>query len=299
MSLPVNIHHLELFYHVARHGGISSATRKIPYGIQQPAVSGQILQLEKSLGLKLFQRRPFALTPAGRELFAFAEPFFSRVGEVARQLRAEENPRLRLAAPATILRGYLPALLREHQRKYPALTLRLHDANQAAAEQLLQKHEIDLAVTELEGKPVAGLISTILFRLPLVLIVPRRLKIKAAADLWRGMGKRETLISLPPDEVMVRQFHSCLKRLGVHWPTGIEVSAMDLIPIYVSLGFGVGLSLKIPGAKMARDLKIVPLPNFPPLIVAALWRQNLSPSNTAFLAQIRQLAQEVERQILE
>ena len=57
----MNIHHLELFYHVARHGGISSATRKIPYGIQQPAVSGQILQLEKSLGLKLFQRRPFAL----------------------------------------------------------------------------------------------------------------------------------------------------------------------------------------------------------------------------------------------
>jgi hypothetical protein len=63
------------------------------------------------------------------------------------------------------------------------------------------------------------------------------------------MGKRETLISLPPDEVMVRQFHSCLKRLGMHWPTGVEVSAMDLIPIYVSLGFGVGLSLKIPGGK--------------------------------------------------
>jgi hypothetical protein len=74
---------------------------------------------------------------------------------------------------------------------------------------------------------------------------------------------------------------------------------MDLIPIYVSLGFGIGLSLKIPGAKIARDLKIVPLPSFPPLIVAALWRRNFSPSNAAFLSQIRQRAQEVERQILE
>ena len=37
----MNIHHLELFYYVAKHGGISEAVRKIPYGIQQPAVSAQ------------------------------------------------------------------------------------------------------------------------------------------------------------------------------------------------------------------------------------------------------------------
>jgi DNA-binding transcriptional LysR family regulator len=295
----LNIHHLELFYHVARHGGISAATRKIPYGIQQPAVSGQILQLEKSLGLKLFQRRPFALTSAGRELFAFAEPFFGRIGEVSRQLRSEEHARLRLAAPATILRGYLPELLRQHKCKYPALTLQLHDVNHAQAEELLQKHEIDLAVTELEGKPAVGLNSAILFRLPLALIVPQRLKVKTAADLWRGGRGAETLISLPPDEVMVRQFHSRLKRLGVNWATVVEVSSMDLIPIYVSLGFGVGLSIKIPRAKVAKDLKLLPLPNFPPLVVAVLWQKNLSRSNAAFLAEIKQRAQEMERQILE
>ena len=37
-----NLHHLELFYHVARHGGITAAARSMPYGIQQPAISGQI-----------------------------------------------------------------------------------------------------------------------------------------------------------------------------------------------------------------------------------------------------------------
>ena len=41
-QLP-NLHHLELFYHVARAGGITAAVRSMPYGIQQPAVSGQIL----------------------------------------------------------------------------------------------------------------------------------------------------------------------------------------------------------------------------------------------------------------
>ena len=295
----MNIHHLELFYHVARHGGISAATRKIPYGIQQPAVSGQILQLERSLGLKLFQRRPFALTPSGRELFEFAEPFFGRIGEMSRRLRSEENTRLRLAAPATILRGYLPALVRDQQRKFPSLILRLHDSNQAEAERLLQKHEIDLAVTELEGKPAAGLSFTHLCKLPLGLIVQSRSKTKTAADFWRPGVKRPTLISLPSDEVMVRQFQARLKRLGIHWASGIEVSALDLIPIYVALGLGVGLSLRVPGMKLPKGLAILPLTGFPPLVVAALWQKNLSRANTVFLDLLRRRARELEREVLD
>ena len=41
----MNIHHLELFYYFAKHGGISEAVRNMPYGIQQPAISGQVIQL--------------------------------------------------------------------------------------------------------------------------------------------------------------------------------------------------------------------------------------------------------------
>ena len=48
------IHHLELFFYVAKHEGITPAVRHMPYGIQQPAVSGQVLQLERDLGVKLF-----------------------------------------------------------------------------------------------------------------------------------------------------------------------------------------------------------------------------------------------------
>lgn len=286
----MNVHHLELFYHVATHGGISAATRKMPYGIQQPAVSGQILQLEKTLGLKLFQRRPFALTPAGRELLAFARPFFSQLREMPHRLRGEEGALLRLAAPATILRNHLPALLRDHKRKYPQLRLQLHDANQATAESLLRQGKIDLAVTELEGKPAAGIKAAILFKLPLVLIVPASLKVRAAAELWRKSKPVETLISLPREEVMVKQFQTRLARLGVNWSTGVEVSALDLIPIYVSLGFGVGLALSTPGTKLEKKLRSLTLPQFPPLVIAVLWRENLSASNAAFLSEIRKRA---------
>jgi DNA-binding transcriptional LysR family regulator len=293
----MNVHHLELFYHVAKHGGISAAIRKIPYGIQQPAVSGQILQLEKNLGLTLFQRRPFALTTAGRELFAFAEPFFGRIAEIPDKLRAQENSRLRLAAPATILRGHLPELLKLHKRKYPDLCLQLHDANQATAEALLQKQEIDLAVTELEGKPASGLNSAILFKLPLVLVLPKDLRVATAAELWRRGRKLDTLIALPETEVITKQFQAGLRRAGVEWTTGVEVTAIDLIPIYVSLGFGVGVTLDIPGRKLEPGVKTLPLPKFPPLVIAALWQSNISKSNAEFLTEIRRRALEIQRRI--
>ncbi|MDQ6911504.1 MAG: LysR family transcriptional regulator [Verrucomicrobiota bacterium] len=289
----MNVHHLELFYHVATHRGISAATRKMPYGIQQPAVSGQISQLEKTLGLTLFRRRPFALTPAGRELFSFVEPFFGRLREMPSRLRLEENAFLRLAAPATVLRHHLPALLREHKRNYHGLRLQLHDANQARAEELLRAGKIDLAVTELEGRPAAGIQHAVLFRLPLILIVPRRMKVKDVNEFWRNGRPNETLISLPPEEVMVKQFHARLTKLRVAWPSGVDVSALDLVPTYVSLGFGVGLSLATPGAKLPKKVRALPLPQFPPLVVAVLWQKNLSPSNTAFLAEIKKGAARV------
>jgi DNA-binding transcriptional LysR family regulator len=213
------------------------------------------------------------------------------------RLRAEENSRLRLAAPATVLRAHLPELLRLHKRRHPDLKLQLHDANQATAEALLQKHEIDLAITELEGKPAAGLKSATLFKLPLVLIVPRNSKAKTAGELWRNNPPSEPLIALPPVEVITKQFQAALRRLSIEWPTAVEVTAIDLIPIYVSLGFGIGVSVDVPGRKLGTGLRALPLPKFPPLVVAALWQSNLSAPNAKFLTEIRRRALEIQQRI--
>jgi hypothetical protein len=44
-----NIRSLQLFYYVARHGGVSQAAKHMPYGIQQPALSEQMIELEQQL----------------------------------------------------------------------------------------------------------------------------------------------------------------------------------------------------------------------------------------------------------
>src|SRR3569833_1595628 len=115
----MNIHHLELFYYVARHGGIMEAVRNIPYGIQQPAVSGQVAQLEEYLGVVLFQRRPFALTPAGEKLYRFIQTFFSNLDAIASDLQGGKAHQMRIGASTIVLRDHLPELFRQERKRYP------------------------------------------------------------------------------------------------------------------------------------------------------------------------------------
>src|SRR6516162_8072366 len=123
----MNIHHLELFYYVARHGGITEAVRNIPYGIQQPAVSGQVAQLEEYLGVLLFQRRPFALTPAGEKLYKFIAPFFSNLDTVANELQGGKARQIRIGASTIVLRDHLPDFFRNVRKKFPNLKIALKE----------------------------------------------------------------------------------------------------------------------------------------------------------------------------
>jgi DNA-binding transcriptional LysR family regulator len=291
----MNIHHLELFYFVAKHGGIDSAVRNMPYGIQQPAVSGQILQLEGSLGLRLFQRRPFQLTPAGRELYTFIEPFFAGLGQMRQHLRGETAQRLRLGGLSTVLRDHLPGLLLLHRRKFPQLTLRLHDANQAEAEALLQAQRIDLAITELEGKPAAGIRCDKLIQVPQVLMVSEKHRALRAADVLKATPQ-EPLIALPETETLTKLFRQALSSRNLSWPTSIEVSSMELFAPYVAAGFGVALTVLAPGAAPPAGTRTLPLAGFPPLVVAALWMGKLPPVAQTFLDAVRGEAEELRKQ---
>jgi len=279
----MNIHHLELFYYVARHGGISRAARNMPYGIQQPAVSSQILMLEQGLGVKLFVRSPFKLTREGEELFGFIQPFFENLDAVAARLRKQSAPQLRVGASELVLRDYLPAVVERLRQKEPKLRLSLRSGFQADMEKWLLDREIDVAVTPLDTKPPARLGCLRLLRLPLVLLVPKKSKIKSAAELLAAGVVEEPLICLPQSEAMSRNFRKGLQQRQVDWPQSIEASSMDLVTRYVANGYGIGLS--VDAAEVVRHplVRVLPLEGFEPVEVAALWHGELTPLLRAML----------------
>jgi len=273
----MNIHHLELFYYVARHGGISEAVRKMPYGIQQPAVSGQIAQLEEHLGVTLFQRRPFALTSQGRRLFDFVEPFFSNLARIESELQGGHVRNLRIGGSTIVLREYVPELAQKLRKKFPGLKLGLRLGHQVELESMLRKEEIDFAITIIEKKSGPRINSVPLIDLPLVLLVQKESKITEAAQLWKRDKIEEPLICLPSAETVAKNFQQGLTKLGVDWFPSIEAGALDLMATYVAGGLGIGLSVFIPRINFPANVRALPLPGFPPIAIGAMWRGKATP----------------------
>lgn len=282
----MNIHYLELFYFVAKHRGIAAAVRNIPYGIQQPAVSGQIAKLEESLGTKLFQRRPFALSPAGTELFEFIRPFFDNIDAVADRLRQNSSPRLRVAAPEIVLHDYLPQILQRVRAKFPAFRLYLHEATRTEAERLVSARDVDLAIMLVDKKSRAGIQARPLLELPLILLVHKESRLMRAEELWKRDKIEETLVSFPRSDPVHAYFQRGLDRLGVEWFCGIEVTSERLIEHYVASGYGIGLAVAVPGFQPHPQLRALPLTHFPPVVVGVAWSGKLSSIARQLLAEL-------------
>lgn len=280
----MNIHHLELFYYVARYGGISEAARNMPYGIQQPAISGQVIQLEEFLGVTLFHRRPFALTPPGQELYDFIKPFFDNLTPMAEKLRGGVAQHLRLAASEIMMRDHLPQILQELRKHFPKLKVTLREGYHPEVITWLQRQEIDLSIGLLgAGRTPAGINRIPLFELPLVLLVPRGSKLKAAEELWRLDRIEETLITVPSNEPICRAFEEGLTRRKVDWFSGIEVSTVEMVQTYVANGYGIGVTVGVPKMKYHPQVRVLPLEGFDHVLFGVLWQGRRSPMLQALL----------------
>ena len=291
-NLMMNVHHLELFYYVARHGGVSAAARQIPYGIQQPAISAQILQLEDTLGVTLFRRRPFQLTREGQTMYEFIAPFFSRLEEVSHQIRGTGESRLRIAAPEIVQREYVPDLLTRMRKRVPGFHFTLTHGRQQDIEHLLQAQEVDVGIAVIT-KPESGVQVRELARLSLVLLVPERSRIQQASEVLERDRIDLPLVTLSQADGVSRAFQAGLRERGLDWVPSLELGGLDLVARYVAEGFGVGVSLHLPGVSQPAGVRELPLRGFPELAVGALWTGRLSPLGEVFVEVAQGLAQEL------
>ena len=266
----MNPHHLELFYYVAKSKGVSRAARQMSYGIQQPSVSAQVNALEKDLGIVLYERRPFKLTPAGEELFKFVQPFFGKMSEVRE--RVQGAAQLRFGASPILFRDYLSPAIQAVQKQFPRLSLILRALNQPDLIEAIEHDELDLVISLIPDKLSAALRSIEIIQLPLILLVAARSKINSAEDLWHAERIAEPLISLGARELICQLFQQTLVKLGVYWNTKIEMDSLELIEKYVESGYGVGLSVRLPEHKLSSKIRVIELPDFPSVRLGAIYR---------------------------
>ncbi len=268
-SAPLNIHHLELFYHVVRFGGITAAARQMPYGIQQSTISSQILQLEDTLGKTLFRRRPFELTAEGRVLFSYIEPFFSGLDALGNRLRGGADRHLRIACPEIVQRDHLPALLAAVRSRVLGFHFSLVSARVSEITQMLRADQIDVGLATAGDKEVEGGACRVMLRMELILLVPAGSAFRNSEEILSLDRIDLPLVTLPRHEPSCRIFQEELQSRGVDWYPSLELASLELITRYVSSGFGIGLTLDVPGSKWPDSVRTLRLPDFPKVVFGA------------------------------
>jgi DNA-binding transcriptional LysR family regulator len=286
----MNPHQLELFYHVAKSKGVTRAVRQMPYGIQQPSISAQVNALERDLGVTLYERRPFKLTPAGEELFKFVEPFFGRMTEVREKLQGAAQ--LRIGASPIVFRDYMSPVIESIRKQFPRLNMILRAMNQPELIAGIEQDQLDVVISLLPDSLSAALHCEILLELPLVLLAPKEKKISSADELWRQGKVSETLIALGPTELICQRFQETLANMGVSWLPSIEMDSLELIENYVEAGYGLGLSVGRPETRTTK-IRVIKMAGFPSLRLGLMYRKNANSNDDvkrAFLEEVRKQA---------
>lgn len=87
----LNFKHLRYFWTVAKSGSIARASEQLHITAQ--SISGQLSELQHSLGAELFRRagRGLELTDAGRRILSYAEEIFSLGDELMEVVRDQES----------------------------------------------------------------------------------------------------------------------------------------------------------------------------------------------------------------
>lgn len=169
----------------------------------QPPLTQAIAQLEKLMGVRLFDRtkRSVALTPAGAALLPEARDLLARAQALPAQARAAaggEVGRLRLAFVSTVGYDLLPQWVRAFRERYPAVQLELIEATGDVQLQMLERGEIDAGfMLHSPGFEPPGLARLLIASEPLVVAMPEAHPLSAKSIVRLDKLLAEPLIIFP------------------------------------------------------------------------------------------------------
>ena len=274
----MNVHHLELFYYVGKHGGISEACRKIPYGVQQPAVSTQIGRLEEDLGAKLFERRPFRLTEEGRLVYDFIAPFFGGLEDLEGLVNGRISGLLRIVGLGEVIKEYLPDMIRSLHEADSKLKMTIQELEQTDCEEAIRSGNADIAVSVLPETLPKEFSRTTLLSVPIGLLVHRSSRPHKPEALLRSMaGGAMRLVCLPTHELLTKIFLRGARDRGLKIAASLEVASHETVVIYAKAGLGIGLVAWSPSYASDKTVEFLPLDGFKKIEIGAFWLGEIKP----------------------
>jgi DNA-binding transcriptional LysR family regulator len=152
----MDLKHLRTFVAVAELGTVSKAALRLR--IAQPALSRQIIDLEKELGLTLFDRvaRRLLLTGEGEQLLGNCRKllgYASSLTDQAQELRRGDSGVLKVTAGAHMIDSVLSTFLHRYAEHYPNVQVRLIEGIGAQVLAMVERGEAQLGINLDEAVP--------------------------------------------------------------------------------------------------------------------------------------------------
>lgn len=147
----LNYHHLMYFWMVAKEGGITPAAELLH--LSQPTLSTQIQKLEKSMGVKLFDRkgRSMHLTDSGQMVFRYAEEIFSLGNELADAIRGrptDQSLKLLVGVPDVLPKLVTYRILKPVLEMQERVKLVCHEGKLKDLLADLAMHRLDVVIAD-------------------------------------------------------------------------------------------------------------------------------------------------------
>ncbi|HHY26347.1 MAG TPA: LysR family transcriptional regulator [Desulfitobacterium dehalogenans] len=151
----MNLHALNIFIKVATFQSVTKAAEQLC--ISQPAVTIQIRNLEKELGLKLLESsgRGVQLTPDGEFIYSEGRRIFLLEQSIENKINEHKNKKMQsFKIASTYVPGYylLPSLLAQYKIQYPLSGISLETGNTQYVISQILNYEVDIGVIVSEGQ---------------------------------------------------------------------------------------------------------------------------------------------------
>lgn len=143
----MKLHHLRNVVAVVERGSLRAGAKHL--GLAQPAVSRSIKELERELGLTLFERNKFGmtLTHAG-EVFArrakAIQAEFVRTLEEMEHLKGEDRGTITVGCSSATLIAMVPTIINRFHLKYPNIRIKLLEGSLPMLESQIRDGLVDL-----------------------------------------------------------------------------------------------------------------------------------------------------------
>jgi DNA-binding transcriptional LysR family regulator len=298
--MDLQLVHLQTLRAVARHGSFSRAARELH--LTQPAVSKQVRQLERALGLPLLERvgkRAFP-TKAGEVLLAHAARALRELEagvEVVQQLRGIVAGRIRLGTSASFSIYLLPPALRRFRSRYPKTELMVVTGNAPEIARAVVQNELDVGIVSLPVRERELAVSAF-HRHELVAIAPPDRRWRRGQRVPPAELAGEPLILFERGATLRRVIDEWFQKAGVAPALPMELNNTEAIKKLVESGLGLSVTSWFSVEAEVRGRKLLAARLEPPLYrdIGVILRKDKprTPVLEAFLATLAGLRRSLE-----